>query len=115
MNTLVLVNYFSVVSLILSATGAMLFETFNPVPPIYFVYLTLMGMVAFVGQVLLNRGLQLEKAAKAATMNYLQIVFAFVWQLIFLNEPPNIFSGIGAAIIFSWSIVIGIKKWKSTK
>ena len=32
-----------------------------------------MALSATVGQGLLNRGLQLEKAAKASAMNYLQV------------------------------------------
>lgn len=47
------------------------------------------GVTAFIAQIMLNRGLQIEKAAKASTMNYLQIVFAFLFQLTFLNQVRN--------------------------
>ena len=80
---------------------------------------------------MLNRGFQLEKAAKASAVNYLQIVWSFVWEITLLNEPLNLWSIFGALLItgiekigkileisyknVGWTIVIGYKSWRSSR
>jgi drug/metabolite transporter (DMT)-like permease len=49
----------------------------------------------WAGQGMLNRGLQLERAGTAASMNYLQIVWAFVIDTIAMHNAP------------AWTTVVG--------
>ena len=44
-------------------------------------------------------GLQREKAGRAVSVTYLQIVYASLYQLIFLHTPIQPLSGIGMVII----------------
>jgi drug/metabolite transporter (DMT)-like permease len=44
-------------------------------------------------------GLQREKAGRAVSATYLQIVFASVYQLVFLHIPIQLLSGIGMVVI----------------
>jgi hypothetical protein len=55
--------------------------------------------MGYAAQVMLNRGVQLEKAGRALVMNYLQIVWAFVLSIVVLDYDPSAFEFVGAAII----------------
>lgn len=52
-----------------------------------------------VGQIFLTRALQTEKAAKAASINNIQVVFAFTLEFIFWGAIPSALSVFGASII----------------
>jgi len=71
------------------------------------------GVTATAGQILLNKGLQLEKAAKATAINYLQIVFAFIWEASFLHVVPSIWTFVGASIILGWAAISNIRRWRN--
>jgi hypothetical protein len=43
------------------------------------------GMLALLGQLFLGRALQIEKTATVTAAKYSQLVFAFVWQVVFLR------------------------------
>lgn len=58
-----------------------------------------MGVVAFIGQVCLTRGFQLESAGMAAVMRYLDVVCVFLWDSLFLREQISLWSVVGAVII----------------
>ncbi|TMW63591.1 hypothetical protein Poli38472_002532 [Pythium oligandrum] len=44
------------------------------------------GVCGFIGQLFLTRGFQLEKAGTASVMRYLDVVFIFIWDTVFLHE-----------------------------
>jgi drug/metabolite transporter (DMT)-like permease len=50
-------------------------------------------------QILLAMGLQREKAGRAVSVTYLQIVYASLYQLVFLHVPIQPLSAIGMAVI----------------
>jgi len=112
-HALVLVNYFSVLSLICSPIAMLILKDFVWPSDDCWLPIFGMGIAATIAQVMLNRGLQLEKAAKATTMNYLQIVFSFIWELLILNNLPNYFSIIGAGLIAGWAVIVLFKMWQS--
>ncbi|TMW63590.1 hypothetical protein Poli38472_002531 [Pythium oligandrum] len=64
------------------------------------------GVFGFVGQLFLTRGFQLEKAGTASVMRYLDVVFVFIWDTVFLHETISAWSIIGAVIICTSAIVI---------
>ncbi len=57
------------------------------------------GVVTQGAQLLLTRGLREEKAGRAMTVGYLQIVFAAVWGVMFYHEIPDAWGFAGAALI----------------
>ncbi|KAJ2460688.1 hypothetical protein GGI03_005217, partial [Coemansia sp. RSA 2337] len=55
------------------------------------------GVFAFIGQVMLNRGLQLAPTGPATLMRNLDVVFAFILGITLFGEIPN-WSGILGAL-----------------
>lgn len=73
-----------------------------------------LGAFSFLGQILLTISLQLEEAGPVAIARSADIVFAFVWQILFFKEIPNRYSIIGALIVTCSVILTGLKKWSQT-
>jgi drug/metabolite transporter (DMT)-like permease len=57
------------------------------------------GLTTHLGQVFITLGLRLERAGRAMTVAYLQIVFAAVWGVIFFGEIPDSWSVAGGVVI----------------
>lgn len=70
-----------------------------------------LGLFSFAGQMLLTIATQLEEAGLVAIARTVDVVFAFIWQIIFFNEVPSIFSVIGALLVTSSVVLIGLRKW----
>lgn len=64
------------------------------------------GVSTQLGQVYLTRGLQLERAGRAMTVGYLQILFAAAWGASFFGEVPGPWSAAGAALIIGGTWLI---------
>ena len=77
-----------------------------------FIYLVLVGCFTQVGQVYMTKGMQLESASKATAYLYMQVVFATILGVIFLNEIPSIPTYAGAALIFIGAYINLIYKTK---
>lgn len=84
----------------------------NPVWPTPFEWLALfgVGLTAQAGQVYLTRGLQLERAGRATSIGYLQIVFAAIWGALFFREIPDRWSIAGAALIVGSTLAVGRRR-----
>lgn len=70
-----------------------------------------LGIFSFSGQILLTISLQLEQAGPVSIARSADIVFAFIWQVLFFKEVPNIYSIVGAIFVTSSVILIGLRKW----
>ncbi|CAI6368879.1 unnamed protein product [Macrosiphum euphorbiae] len=70
-----------------------------------------LGVFSFSGQMLLTIAAQLEEAGWVLLQGLLMWCFAFVWQIIFSTRVPNIFSIIGAVLVTSSVVLIGLRKW----
>jgi drug/metabolite transporter (DMT)-like permease len=57
------------------------------------------GVVTQIAQVLLTRGLQVERAGRAMAVAYMQIVFAALWGAVFFAEFPDLWGLTGAVLI----------------
>ncbi|CDU23028.1 uncharacterized protein SPSC_01658 [Sporisorium scitamineum] len=95
------VAYFSLYSTIVSAllmwfTGT---KFVLPTQPKWILLLVCVGIFGLAAQILLAMGLQREKAGRAVSITYLQIVYASLYQLVFLHIPIQPLSAIGIAII----------------
>ncbi|KAG2177946.1 hypothetical protein INT43_003193 [Umbelopsis isabellina] len=106
------VVYFGALSSALSPIGIWGFqhfvmpETFND-----YLILVLVGTFAFLGQCLLNQGLQMAPAGPGTLMRMNDIVFAFLFGILLLHEIPTLSSILGAAVIVGCTTALGIHKW----
>lgn len=70
-----------------------------------------LGVLSFSGQMFLTLAAQLEEAGLVAIARTVDVVFAFMWQIIFFGEIPNVFSILGAILVVTSVILIGLRKW----
>lgn len=65
------------------------------------------GVATQAGQVFLTRGLTLERAGRAMSVGYLQIVFAALWGALFFGELPDRWSIGGGLVIIGSTLLLG--------
>ncbi|KAI8149951.1 hypothetical protein BJV82DRAFT_4949 [Fennellomyces sp. T-0311] len=108
--------YFGLVSLVVSVPALFMFQEFV-VPRGWYEYFMLFttGTTAFIGQCLLNKGLQLAPAGPGTLMRMNDVVFAFIFGIFILHEYPDIFSVTGTIIIVTMTTAIGLRKWLNAK
>lgn len=94
----VVVYYFGLVSLILSLPLALLSHPSMPTATGWLMLFGV-GLTAQIGQVAITRGLAREAAGRAASVGYLQIVFATVIGALMLHEVPELGTICGAILI----------------
>ena len=75
--------------------------------------LAALGLVTFIAQVAMTRGLSLEPAGRATSISYLQVVFAFVWGMLLFQEFPDALSIVGALLILASTV--GVARWRSRR
>lgn len=63
--------------------------------------LTMVGIFSLGAQVAQTLGLQRESAARAATMSYLQIIFATFFQVVIIGSGLEFLSVIGSILILA--------------
>lgn len=104
-HSLVFVNYLALAAVVTSPLlGFACEESWLRRPSLW--ALTLLFLLASLGETLLAVGLKMETAAKATSMNYLQVVFAFFFQGDVLGEAASdSLSQLGAAMISAWGMV----------
>jgi len=115
---LVYVFYFGLVSTIISSFSLFIVHIQDPIIPesLYdWIMHILIAVSAFIGQCLLNRGLQLCAAGPGTLMRNLDVVFAFIFGITILGEIPKWNSIIGAIIIVGSSVGMGLKKFLQKK
>lgn len=107
---MLLVSYFSLTGVFVALPLSLTIET--PLLPHSWNMVALLGIgvTAWLGQICLNRGLQLERAGAAASVNYVSVVFAFIFQVIFLHKPVSLWTAAGAALICTYAALLFLKK-----
>lgn len=73
-----------------------------------------LAVFSFLGQILLTIALQIEQAGPVAIARSTDIIYAFIWQVLFFEEVPNRFSIIGSILVMSSVILTGLRKWVLT-
>lgn len=107
-HSLVFVNYLALAAVVTSPLlGFACEESWLRRPSLWaLTLLFLLASLASLGETLLAVGLKMETAAKATSMNYLQVVFAFFFQGDVLGEAASdSLSQLGAAMISAWGMV----------
>ncbi len=74
--------------------------------PLEWLLLLGIGVVTQIAQVYLTKGLHTEKAGRAMSMSYVQIVFAAIWGFLFFSEVPNPLSIVGALLVVAGTVVV---------
>lgn len=70
-----------------------------------------LALFSYLGQILLTMSLQMEQAGPVAIARSADIVFAFLWQVMFFSEIPSKYSVCGAVLVLSSVILVGLRKW----
>ncbi|CAN7986286.1 unnamed protein product [Ixodes hexagonus] len=74
--------------------------------------LVLLAVFSFAGQILLTRALQLEQAGPVSVVRAAaDIVFVFIWQVIFFGEVPDRYTMSGALLVTTCVLLTGLRKW----
>jgi drug/metabolite transporter (DMT)-like permease len=101
---MVVVFYFAVVSVALSLPMVLL----NPVLPTAWVFLVLLGvgLSTHLGQILITLGFRAERAGRASSIGYLQIVFAAGWGWLIFGDVPDLWTRLGAGVIVGSTLLL---------
>jgi len=67
--------------------------------------------VTFVGQMCQTLASKFETAGTVSLCRTMDVVFAFLWQFLFLGVVPDRYSVGGAAIVVFGILLVGIRKW----
>lgn len=105
-NEMVIVFYFPLVAV---PASFLLLEEWVPPTPQEWLLLVGTGVTAQWGQIYLTRGMQELAAAKATVVLYSQLVFASLWGLLFLAQPPGWLTLAGAALVLAGSLLTARK------
>ncbi|KAI8516059.1 hypothetical protein Bbelb_068720 [Branchiostoma belcheri] len=74
-------------------------------------YLIAVGLGGLGGQIFMTKSFLYEKAHAVAVVRTMDIVFAFIFQYLFLNHAPTWLSVGGALLVASGTVGLAIKKW----
>ncbi|CAH1238804.1 SLC35G1 [Branchiostoma lanceolatum] len=74
-------------------------------------YLIAVGLGGLIGQIFMTKSFLYEKAHAVAVVRTMDIVFAFIFQYLFLSNVPTWLSVGGAILVASGTVGLAIKKW----
>ena len=107
--TPVIVICFSLFSCIL--TLPFLIMQFVPMSPKQWIIMIMAGVSAAVGQFAITTAYKFAPAKKLSVFDYMQVIFAMLWGMIFLGEKPVLLSIIGYIIIMGVAFV----RWEKAR
>ncbi len=77
-----------------------------PTPLEWLILIVGVGAMAQIAQIFLTNGLHAERAGRAMSMSYLQILFAAIWGLLFFGEMPGLLSILGTLLVVGGTVLI---------
>jgi drug/metabolite transporter (DMT)-like permease len=101
---LVIVFYFSLISSAASApptAAAFMWPT-----AVEWALLIGVGLVTQTAQVFLTKGLQRERAGRAMSVSYVQVLFAATWGVLFFGDIPDPLGVGGALLVFIGTLLV---------
>lgn len=96
------VSYFSLITLIISILGIAFIPSMKlqlPSTLKEWVLFFNLGFMGFFFQLLLTMGIQRERAGRGSLIQYTQLIYALMWDIILFNHLPSIWSICGMVII----------------
>jgi len=103
-DALVIVFYFPLVAAPLALPWAI--ASFVVPGPVDVLLLIAIGIVTQIGQVFLTQALVIERAGRAASVGYLQVAFAMLWQIAVFGELPTGWTLGGAGLIVGGTLIV---------
>ncbi|KAG1184905.1 hypothetical protein G6F35_014990 [Rhizopus arrhizus] len=70
------------------------------------------GLVAFLGQTLLNYGLKLAPFGLANIIQAGDVILAFIFGIVLFNEQPGFYTIIGSIIVVLMTTMVNIHRWR---
>lgn len=101
-HTLISVNYFAILSTVVSAVALLVIPDIGftmPEDVRQWCLLLSMGFLGFALQFLLTAGLQLDRSSRATSMMYSQLIFALMYDFVIWGMLPGMWTLIGGAIV----------------
>ncbi|ODM98051.1 Solute carrier family 35 member G1 [Orchesella cincta] len=71
----------------------------------------IIGVLFFCGQLTMTLALQIEEAGVVSLVRTCDVLFSFVFQVMFLQQEANIFSYLGALIVTTGVALTALRKW----
>lgn len=108
-DAVIMISYFALITAILSFFTIILTPSLSfkmPGSASQWGLLLLIGVSGFFMQFLMTFGVQYEKASRAASIMYVQIIFGIAWEFLIWHHLPNILSWLGIIIILSTSFCV---------
>jgi len=69
-----------------------------------------LAVATFIGQTCMTLAFKFEQAGTISLCRTTDVIFAFLWQFLFLGVVPDRYSVIGAAIVVFGILLIGVRK-----
>lgn len=101
---MVIIFYFTLVS-VPASLPLFVGNAVWPTPSEWFL-LAVVGITTMVAQIFLTKGLHRERAGRAMSISYVQVVFAAVWGFAAFREVPDLPAIAGAALVFVGTVVV---------
>lgn len=117
-HALMSVNYFAFVATVGSSTALLAIPGIGfvlPHSPQEWALLLLMGVLGFILQFLLTKGLTLDKSPKATSMLYTQVIFALMFDWAIWGVLPGGWSLFGGAIVIVSTLWSALHKTQAAK
>ena len=75
----------------------------------------LSGLLGFAGMALNVVGYQIGDATKVASMEYLDLIYAFIFQWFMFGDIPNVYEWIGLICLLSTCALHFVEEWHNYK
>ena len=111
--TPVIVICFSLFSCLL--TLPFIVAGYEPMSPIQLLFLIAAGLSAALGQFSITTAYKYAPAGKLSVFDYLQVIFAALWGILFFHEVPTLMSVIGYIIIIGVAFLRWFMAWRTKK
>jgi len=105
---LVIVFYFALVNAVAAVPAAAPVAVWPDLTG--WVLLLAVGLSTQVAQVFMTEGLKRERAGRAMSVAYLQILFAAVWGALFFEEIPDAWVVAGAVLVMGGTFLTGTRR-----
>ncbi|KAF0696532.1 Aste57867_12725 [Aphanomyces stellatus] len=114
-NTLTLVTYHLITCAFFAGLKVLVFQSGFTIPtePSRIVTLLAIGVLGCLGQVMVTKGFQVEKAGIASAMQYINTMCIMVWDVTLLGQTLHAFSVVGALVIVASSAVVAYRRTQS--
>ncbi|KAG7820967.1 hypothetical protein KL919_000880 [Ogataea angusta] len=109
---LLTVSFFALITFIVSSAGAIIFQLPLQIPHTLkqWLLLSTVGIAGFVMQYFSTMGMQREKAARAMSMSYTQLLYTTVLEYVLFDHLPSPLTILGSTIIVGSVMIIILYK-----